>query len=109
MAWSAVLVSKCALGQREELDHVDALDFLLKIVVKDHIVLNRVRIAVTGDFFFNSGHKVVVSVEELGVFEDLFATLVKILKFVFVLTEVFDQRLIFIIVHFEHNFGVCEL
>ena len=103
------MVGKCALGQREELDHVDALDFLLKIVVKDHIVLNRVRIAMTGDFFFNSCHEVVVSVEELGVFEDLFATLAKILKFIFVLTEVFDQRLIFIIVHFEHDFGVCEL
>ena len=109
MAWFAVLVGKCALGQRKELDHIDALNFLLKILVKGYIVLSRVGIAMTGDFFFNSGHEVVVSVEELRVLEDLLATLVKILKFIFVLTEVFDQRLILIIVHFQHHFGICEL
>ena len=51
------------------------------------------------DFLFKPSHQVVVSVEELGVFEYIVTIFGKMLKVIFFVTEVLDKAIVFAMVN----------
>jgi len=63
---------------------------------------------VSSHFLLNLSHQVVMLVKELRVFVDFTGAFVKCFEFVFINAKILDQRLVFVIVYFEHDFGVCQ-
>jgi len=62
-----------------------------------------------GHLLLKVGYKVVVSVEELGVFINMFGCLMNFVKVLFIYTVVLDKRLIFRLVDSHLDNGVGQL
>jgi hypothetical protein len=66
-------------------------------------------VAMLGHLLLKVGYKVVVSVEELGVFINMFGCLMNFVKVLFIYTVVLDKRLIFRLVDSHLDNGVGQL
>ena len=73
------------------------------------LIEKHVRVSMLGHLLLQLGNKIVMFVEELGVFLDFTLGFANLGEIIFVMAVVLDKRVILLVVNLEHDHGIREL
>ena len=83
--------------------------FEVKAAGEVMFVQQHVRVSMFRHFFFQLSHQVIVFIKELGIFLNFTLGFADFGKVVFIVTVIFDEGVVFLVVDFKHDDGVGEL